>query len=82
MAQYAYVKDAEVNVNFSSTASPSDLGTLATPCITGSVHGSGENGYVYGDTKVTLNKGLIGHSLYSYKQGNVQGPQDIWSVVW
>ena len=69
MAQYAYVKDAEVNVNFSSTASPSDLGTLATPCITGSVHGSGENGYVYGDTKVTLNKGLIGHSLYGAGKG-------------
>ena len=69
MAQYAYVNNAEVNVNFSSTASPSDLGTLTTPCITGSVHGSGENGYVYGDTKVTLNKGLIGHSLYGAGKG-------------
>ena len=69
MAQYAYVNNAEVNVNFPSTASPSDIGTLTTPCITGSVHGSGENGYVYGDTKVTLNKGLIGHSLYGAGKG-------------
>ena len=69
MAQYAYVNNAEVNVNFPSTASPSDIGTLTTPCITGSVHGSGENGYVYGDTKVTLNNGLIGHSLYGAGKG-------------
>ena len=69
MAQFAYVREAEVNINFPSTASPSALGTLTTPCITGSVHGSGENGYVYGDTKVTLNKGLIGHSLYGAGKG-------------
>ena len=69
MAHYAFVKDAEVNVNFPSTASPSAVGTLTTPCITGSVHGSGENGYVYGDTKVTLNEGLISHSLYGAGKG-------------
>jgi hypothetical protein len=31
--------------------------------------GSSEDGYVYGDTKVTLNEGLIGHSLYGGGKG-------------
>ena len=69
MAHHAYVNEAEVNVNYESTASPADIGTLTTPCITGSVHGSGENGYVYSDTHVMLDGGLIGHSLYGGGKG-------------
>ena len=69
MARLALVKETEVNVNYPSTADMADVTDLSTPCVTGSVHGSGENGYVYGDTKVTMNEGLIGHSLYGAGKG-------------
>ena len=69
MAHHAYVREAEVNVNYGSTEETSAIGELTSQCITGSVHGSGENGYVYGNTKVTLNEGLIGHSLYGAGKG-------------
>ncbi len=72
-AHFAYVRETEVNVEFPDTCTATfanystDLGKW---CVTGSVHGSGENGYVYGDTHVTLKKGLIGHSLYGAGKGN------------
>ena len=69
MAHHAFVNEAEVNVNYGSTEETSAIGELTSQCITGSVHGSGENGYVYGDTHVTLHKGLIGHSLYGAGKG-------------
>ena len=68
-ANFAYVNETEVNVEYGRTAEVEKLEDLATPCVTGSVHGSGENGYVYGDTKVTLKEGLIGHSLYGAGKG-------------
>ena len=74
MAKLALTNETEVNINYPTTI---DMPTVADiqndfskQCITGSVHGSGENGYVYGDTHVTLNKGLIGHSLYGAGKGN------------
>lgn len=73
MAHLAYVKETEVNVNYPTTYATPDEATIdndfTTPCITGSVHGSGEDGYVYGDTHVTVNKGLIGHSVYGAGKG-------------
>ena len=73
MANLALTNETEVNINYPTTI---DMPTVADiqndfskQCITGSVHGSGENGYVYGDTKVTLNEGLIGHSLYGAGKG-------------
>jgi hypothetical protein len=69
MAHHAYVKETEVNIKYPTTADVSDIGDTSVGCITGSVHGSGENGYVYGDTHVTLHKGLIGHSLYGAGKG-------------
>ena len=74
-AHIAYVKDTEVNIAYTSppasteTSLPSIKTDFTIPCVTGSVHGSGENGYVYGDTKVTLQSGLIGHSLYGGGKG-------------
>ena len=74
-AHIAYVKDSEVNIAYTSppasteTSLPSIKTDFTIPCVTGSVHGSGENGYVYGDTKVTLQSGLIGHSLYGGGKG-------------
>ena len=76
MAHYAYVKETEVNINYTSPYVLGDNDTeetiqndFTTQCITGSVHGSGENGYVYGDTRVTLDEGLVGHSLYGAGKG-------------
>ena len=74
MAHLAWVNETEVNINYSATADMTSETAIqddfTTQCITGSVHGSGENGYVYGDAKVTLNEGLIGHSLYGAGKGN------------
>ena len=77
MAHYAYVKETEVNINYTSPYVLGDNDTEETiqndftkQCITGSVHGSGENGFVYDDAVVTLNEGLIGHSLYGAGKGN------------
>ena len=72
-AHLAVVKETEVNVNYPTTEDMPDEATIQNdftiPCVTGSVHGSGEDGYVYGDTHVTLNNGLIGHSLYGAGKG-------------
>jgi hypothetical protein len=74
MAHLAYVKEAVVNVNYPETIDMPSVTAIqndfTTQCITGSVHGSGENGFVYDDTQVTLNEGLIGHSLYGGGKGN------------
>ena len=76
MANLALTNETEVNINYTSPYVLGDNDTEETfqndftkQCITGAVHGSGENGYVYGDTHVTLNKGLIGHSLYGAGKG-------------
>ena len=73
MAHLAYTKETEVNVNYSTTIDFPDEASIENDftkqCITGSVHGSGEDGYVHGDTHVTLTNGLIGHSLYGAGKG-------------
>ena len=71
MALQAKVRETEVNVNYAETANIEsiDLTDQTTQCITGSVHGSGENGFVYEDTHVTLDKGLIVHSVYGGGKG-------------
>ncbi len=73
-AHLAYVNETVVNINY--TNPPEDDKTeeeiendYTIPCVTGSVHGSGEDGYVYGDAHVTLNSGLIGHSIYGAGKG-------------
>ncbi len=73
-AHMAYVNETEVNINYPTTIDITQAGIdiendFSTQCVTGSVHGSGEDGYVYGDTHVTLNGGLIGHSLYGGGKG-------------
>ena len=72
-AHYAYVGETEVNIDYEKPAKESDIPNVKTdftiPCVTGSVHGSGEDGYVYGDARVTLNKGLIVHSIYGAGKG-------------
>ena len=72
-AHLAFVKETEVNVDYVTPATEAQIPTMesdiSVPCVTGSVHGSGEDGYVYGDAKVTINKGLIGHSVYGAGKG-------------
>ena len=72
-ANLAFVGETEVNVNYSVMPSEEDIPDIKTkysiPCVTGSVHGSGEDGYVYGDTHVTINNGLVGHSVYGAGKG-------------
>ena len=74
MANLALANETEVNINYPTTIDMTSESAIqddfTKQCITGSVHGSGENGYVYGDAKVTLNEGLIGHSLYGAGKGN------------
>ena len=69
----AYVYETEVNIDYPETPAasviPNIFDDFSIPCVTGSVSGSGEDGFVYGDTHVTLNKGLIGHSLYGGGKG-------------
>jgi len=73
MANLALTNETEVNINYPTTIDMTSESAIqddfTKQCITGSVHGSGENGYVYGDTYVTLNKGLVGHSLYGAGKG-------------
>ena len=71
MAHFAYANTTEVTIDYPETAEMNSAieSDYDIPCITGSVHGSGENGYVYGDTHVTLKKGLISHSLYGAGKG-------------
>ena len=72
-AHLAVVKETEVTIDYPETTKMTDEETIQNDftkqCVTGSVHGSGEDGYVYGDTYVTLNNGLIGHSLYGAGKG-------------
>ena len=73
MSHLAYTNETEVNINYPTTADLSSMTAIQenydTQCVTGAVHGSGENGYVYGDTKVTLINGLVGHSIYGGGKG-------------
>ena len=91
MAHMAYANETEVNIDYPETyklqeTATEDLSTTIDnnydiPCVTGSVHGSGENGYVYGDAKVTLNKGLVGHSLYGAGKGSGQYTVSLSKIV-
>ena len=67
MDTLAIVRETEVNVNFTS---PTGEITNATPnVIIGSVYGSGENGTVYENTKVTLTNGLVRGSVFGGGDG-------------
>ena len=67
MDTLAIVRETEVNVNFTP---PTGEITNATPnVIIGSVYGSGENGTVYENTKVTLTNGLVRGSVFGGGDG-------------
>ena len=81
MAHHAYAKEAVVNITYPATASLEELDDPEKGCIVGSVHGSGENGYVYGDTHVTLNKGTVGHAIYGGGKGYGKYPVTLAKIV-
>ncbi len=67
METMAIVRETEVEVNF---APPTGNVTDATPnVIIGSVYGSGENGTVYENAKVTLTNGLVRGSVFGGGDG-------------
>ena len=67
METMAIVRETEVEVNF---APPTGNVTDATPnVIIGSVYGSGENGTVYENTKVTMTNGLVRGSVFGGGDG-------------
>ncbi len=71
----ANVGSAEVTIDYptNNTAAPATYMTSADiECIAGAVYGGAENGHVMGDTKLTLNNGLIGHSMYGGGSGKGQ----------
>ena len=66
----ANVGSTEVTIDLESTADPAHyMDNDNISCIAGAVYGGAENGHVMGDTKVTLKKGLIGHSVYGGGSG-------------
>ena len=67
----ANVGSAEVNINYTSSETTLDPKTYEKrgDCITGAVYGGGENGHVMGDAKLTLQNGLVGHSIYGGGSG-------------
>ena len=44
-----------------------DYGTLG--CVSGAVYGGAEDGHVKDDTKITIEKGLVGHAVYGGGKG-------------
>ena len=70
----ANVGSSEVTINYTSSAATEDPTKYLDggDCITGAVYGGAENGHVMGDTKLTLVKGLVGHSIYGGGSGKGQ----------
>ena len=75
MAFVANVNTTNVNINYPTTPSDSRIATSYNAagtnedCIAGSVYGGAEDGHVYGNTNVTINNGMIGHSVYGGGKG-------------
>ena len=65
--KFANVRQTSVTINLSTTlASASGSGER----IVGSVYGGAENGHVYDDASVTINKGLIGGHVFGGGKGD------------
>ena len=66
-AHLANVNETYVTINYGSTPTEDD-GTT-TPLIAGSVFGGSEDGHVIGDTHVSIQNGLIKHSIFAGGRG-------------
>ena len=73
MEDLAFARETEVTVNFTPTVTSMDdvdeNNTITPNVIIGSVYGSGEDGSVYENTKVTVTNGLIGGSVFGGGSG-------------
>lgn len=78
MDSLAIVRETEVNINFTpSVTSYANVTDATANVIIGSVYGSGEDGSVYEDTKVTVTKGLIGGSVFGGGSGTTTYKGDL-----
>lgn len=85
MAQFANVRETEVNISYSAEKTPDNskiylteekagkyslrLDMSAKNGIAGSVYGGSENGHVNENTKVNITGGFIGHAVYGGGKG-------------
>ncbi len=67
-AHLANVNETYVTINYAGETPTSDNGST-TPLITGSVFGGSEDGHVMGDTHVSMQNGLVKHSLFAGGRG-------------
>ena len=67
-AHLANVNETYVTINYAGETPTSDAGYI-TPLIAGSVFGGAEDGHVMGDTHVSMQNGLIKHSLFAAGRG-------------
>ena len=65
----ANVRESEVNIKYTTTANPADVGKADCDCITSAVYGGGEDGHVYENSAVNITGGLIGLSVYGGGKG-------------
>lgn len=75
----ANVGSSEVTINYPSNADPQTY-EASGDCIAGAVYGGAENGHVMGNTKLTLKKGLIGHSIYGGGSGKGKFTQRLLKI--
>ena len=82
MAYCGNVGSTNLIINYkNSDASVSNYkNNLTKACIVGAAHGGAENGHVMGDTHVTLEKGLIVHSLYGGGNGKGTYPVSLLKI--
>ena len=75
----ANVGSSEVTINYPSNADPQTY-EASGDCIAGAVYGGAENGHVMGNTKLTLKKGLVGHSIYGGGSGKGKFTQRLLKI--
>ena len=82
MAYCGNVGSTNLIINYkNSDASVSNYkNDLTKACIVGAAHGGAENGHVMGDTHVTMNNGLIVHSLYGGGNGKGTYPVSLLKI--
>ena len=76
----ANVGFTEVKIEYTTTLDPATSNYEDDgDCIVGAVYGGAENGHVMGDTKLTLEGGLVGHSIYG--GGSGKGQFETWLTM-
>ena len=80
MDSLAIVRETEVNIDFTPWGtSYASVADTTKNVIIGSVFGSGEDGSVYEDAKVTVTNGLIGGSVFGGGSGTSTYKGSLWN---